>query len=323
MTRPLLYRILTILALLAGFLVPQGAWSQNYPNRPIRLIVPYGPGGNTDIVARVYGQKLSERLGQPVVFDNRGGAAGTLGVALAAQAPNDGYTLVIGDIGSMVIANHSIASLPYQATKDFAPIGLLSTVSLVVTTHPRSGLTSLQDVLNRARAQPGKLSYGSSGIGSPGHLATALLLSMAKVDMLHVPFKGGAQAVSGLLGEQVDMLIDGSAVAQVTGGRLKAIAVTGQRLAALPDVPGIGEIVPGYGFTNWWGLLAPAGTTADIVARLNAELQTISAMPDVRERLLGLGLAATSGSQQQFVDHLRGETEKVARVVKEANIKFE
>jgi len=323
MTRQSLFRILPMLVLLVGFLLPQGAWSQSYPSRPIRLIVPYGPGGNTDIVARVYGQKLSERLGQPVVFDNRGGAAGTLGVSLAAQAPNDGYTLVIGDIGSMVIANHSIPSLPYQATKDFVPIGLLSAVSLAVTTHPRSGFTSLQEVLNRARAQPGKLSYGSSGIGSPGHLATALLLSMAKVEMLHVPFKGGAQAVSALLGEQVDMLVDGSAVAQVTGGRLKALAVTGQRLPALPDVPGIGEVVPGYSFTNWWGLLAPAGTPAEIVARLNDELQKIAAMPDVRERLLGLGLSATSGTPLQFSDHLRTETEKVARVVKQANIKFE
>lgn len=312
-----------MLALLAGFLTAPCGWAQSYPNKPIRLIVPYGPGGNTDIVGRTYGQKLGERLGQPVVFDNRGGAAGTLGMSLAAQAPNDGYTLVIGDIGSMVIANHSVPALPYQATTDFAPIGLLSTVSLAVTTHPNSGITSLQDLLNRARAQPGKLTYGSSGIGSPGHLATALMLSMAKVDMLHVPFKGGAQAVGGLLGEQVDILIDGSAVAQITGGRLKAIAVTGERLAALPGVPGIGEVVPGYSFANWWALLAPAGTPADIVKRLSQELQQIAAMPDVRERLRGLGLAATSDTPQQFADHLRSETEKVARVVKEARIKFE
>jgi tripartite-type tricarboxylate transporter receptor subunit TctC len=230
---------------------------------------------------------------------------------------------VIGDIGSMVIANHSVPTLPYQALKDFAPIGMLSTVSLAVTTHPNSGITSLQDLLTRARAQPGKLTYGSSGIGSPGHLATALMLSMAKVDMLHVPFKGGAQAVGGLLGQQVDVLIDGSAVAQVTGGRLKAIAVTGERLAALPDVPGIGEVVPGYSFANWWALLAPAGTPPDIVARLSEELQKIAGLPEVRERLRGLGLAASSGTPQQFAEHLRSETEKVARVVKEANIKFE
>lgn len=322
MTRQLL-RILPMLALLAGFLTTPFGWAQSYPNKPIRLIVPYGPGGNTDIVGRTYGQKLGERLGQPVVMDNRGGAAGTLGMHLAAQAPNDGYTLVIGDIGSMVIANHSVPTLPYQSTKDFAPIGLLSTVSLAVTTHPNSGITSLKELLNRARAQPGKLTYGSSGIGSPGHLATALMLSMAKVDMLHVPFKGGAQAVGGLLGEQVDVLIDGSAVAQVTGGRLKAIAVTGERLAALPDVPGIGEIVPGYSFSNWWALLAPAGTPADIVKRLNDELRLIGAMPDVRERLRGLGLVVNNNTPLQFADQLRIETEKVARVVKEANIKFE
>ncbi len=319
------FRITTILLLLllACLLLPLGAAAQVYPARPLRLIVPYAPGGNTDIVARIYGQKLAERLGQPVVFDNRGGAAGSLGMAMAAKAPNDGYTVVIGDLGSLVIANHAVPQLPYQAVRDFVPIALVSAVSIAVTTHPRSTLTSFEDILNRARAQPGKLTYGTSGVGSPSHLAMELLRSITQVDMLHVPFKGGAQAVTALLGEQIDFLVDGTAVAQVKAGRLKALAVTGPRLAALPDTAGIGETVRDFSFTNWWGFLAPAGTPPEAVNRLNEEFRQIAALPEIRERLNALGLAAQSGPPQQFAEHLRIETDKVARIVKDANIKFE
>ncbi|MEO6626726.1 MAG: tripartite tricarboxylate transporter substrate binding protein [Burkholderiaceae bacterium] len=309
--------------LLVACLVPALAAAQSFPSRPIRLIVPYAPGGNTDIVARIYSQKLSERLGQPVVIDNRGGAIGTLGVALAAKAPNDGYTIVIGDLGSMVIANHAVQGLSYNSQKDLAPIALVSSVSIVVTTHPKSPFNSFEEILARARAQPGKLTYGTGGTGSPGHMAMELVRAMTKVDVLHVPFKGGAQAVTALLGEQIDFLVDGTALAQVKGGKLKAIAVTGPRLPALPDTPGIGETVPGFAFTNWWGFLAPAGTPADAINRLNEEFRFIAALPEVREKLSGLGLAAQSGTAQQFADHLRLETEKVGRIVRDAGIKFE
>ena len=309
--------------LLAACLLPIVASAQTFPSRPIRLIVPYAPGGNTDIVARIYSQKLAERLGQPVVIDNRGGAIGTLGVALAAKSPNDGYTIVIGDLGSMVIANHAVQGLPYQPQKDFAPIAMVSSVSIVVSTHPKSSFNTFDDILTRARAQPGKLTYATSGSGSPGHLAMELVRALTKVDVLHVPFKGGAQAVTALLGEQIDFLVDGTALGQVKGGKLKAIAVTGPRLPALPDTPGIGETVKGFSFTNWWGFLAPAGTPAEVVNRLNDEFRQIAALPDVRERLSGLGLAAQSTTPQQFAEHLRSETEKVERIVRDANIKFE
>jgi tripartite-type tricarboxylate transporter receptor subunit TctC len=320
---PVMFRVLPRLLLLAACLAPLAVAAQAYPSRPIKLIVPYAPGGNTDIVARIYGQKLAERIGQPVVFDNRGGAAGSMGVGIAAKSPNDGYTIVIGDLGSMVIANHAVPLLPYQAQKDFAPIALVSAVSIAVTTHPKSTLNSFEDILARARAQPGKVTYGTAGIGSPSHLAMELVRSITKVDMLHVPFKGGAQAVAALLGEQIDFLVDGTAVGQVKGGRLKAIAVTGPRLAALPDTPGIGETVKGFSFTNWWGFLAPAGTPAEAVNRLNEQFRLIAELPEIRERLSGLGLAAQSGTPQQFADHLRSETEKVDRIVKDAGIKFE
>ena len=311
-----------LLPAVAG-LCAAAATAQPYPSQPVKLIVPYPPGGNTDIVARLYAQKLSERLGQPVVIDNRGGAAGTLGVGIAAKSPNDGYTLVIGDLGSLVIGPLSKPGIGYDPQKDFAAVSLVSTVSIVVTANPKSGINSMPDLLARAKAQPGKLNAGTGGQAGPGHLALELLRTMAGVDIVHVPFKGGAAATTALLGEQVDVVIDGSAMGQVKGGKLKAIAVTGPRLPALPDVPGIGETVKGYEFTNWWGILAPAGAPAAAVTRLNQELTAIAAMPDVREKLSDLGLAAQSSTPQQFADLVRTETDKVAKIVKDARIKFE
>ena len=309
--------------LAAACLVPSWAVAQPYPSRAIRLIVPYAPGGHTDIVARIFGQKLGERIAQPVVFDNRGGATGTLGVGVAAKSPNDGYTIVIGDLGSMVIANHAIPNRPYDPQKDFAPIGLVTGVSIVVTVNPKSPSAGFEDLLARARAQPGKVTYGTSGVGSPSHMAMELVQSMTRAAFLHVPFKGGAQAVTALIGEQIDFLVDGAAFGQVKGGRLKALAVTGPRLPALPDTPGIGEAVKGFEFTNWWGFLAPAGTPAEAIGRLNEEFRQIAALPEIRDRLSGLGLAARSGTPQQFAEHLKSETEKIDRIVRDAGIKFE
>ena len=322
MTRAL-FKTLAGWALITACLLPAWAAAQPYPSRPIKLIVPYPPGGNTDIVGRLYGQNLSERIGQPVVIDNRGGAAGTLGLGVAAKSPNDGYTLTIGDLGSLVIAKFANPNVTYDPQSDFAPVGLVSTVSIVVTANPKFSASTFTEFLALARAQPGKLTYGTSGVGAPSHLAFELLRSMTKIDVVHVPFKGGAQAVTALIGEHVDVVVDGAAFAQVKAGRLKALAVTGPRLPALPDVPGIGESVPGFSFTNWWGILAPAGTPAEAVGRLNEALRQIAATPEVGERLASLGLAAQSSSPEQFADHIRTETEKVGRIVKGANIKFE
>ena len=315
--------LLGIAACLAASVLATDTSAQAYPSRPIKLIVPYAPGGNTDIVARIFGQKLSERIGQPVVFDNRGGATGTLGVGVAAKSPPDGHTIVIGDLGSMVIANHAIPNRPYDPVKDFAPIGLVTGVSIVLTANPKSPAATFEDLLARARAQPGKVTYGTAGIGSPSHMAMELVQSMTKASFLHVPFKGGAQAVTALIGEQIDFLVDGAAFGQVKGGRLKALAVTGPRLPALPDTPGIGETVKGFEFTNWWGFLAPTGTPAEAINRLNDEFKQIAATPEIRERLSGLGLATRSGTPQQFAEHLKSETEKIGRIVKDANIRFE
>ncbi len=314
-------RLLT-LVLATALAMPFAAAAQSYPDKPIRFIVPYPPGGNNDIVARIYAQKLSERLGQSMVVDNRGGAAGTLGVGLAVKAPNDGYTVVIGDLGSLIIAPLANPAVGYSY-RDLTPIGLMATVSIVVSANPNSPDNSIGDFLARAKAQPGKLTYGTSGVGAPSHLAMEYLRSRTGVDILHVPYKGGAQAVAGLLGGQVDIVVDGAAMAQVKAGKLKALAVTGPRLPALPDVPGIGETIPDFSFTNWWGLLAPAGAPADVVKRLNAEINAVAVMPDVRDKLRDLGLAAQGDSPQQFADRLRTEAERVARIVKDAAIKLE
>ena len=308
---------------IAAVLAPAAAQAQAYPARPIKLIVPYPAGGNTDIVARAYSQKLTERLGQPVVVDNRGGAAGTLGMGIAAKSPNDGYTMVIGDLGSLVIGPISKPDIGYNPQNDLAAVGLLATVSIVVSAHPKSPDATFAAFLARAKANPGKLTYGTGGVGGPAHLAMEQLRTMTGIDIVHVPFKGGAQAVTGLLGEQVDIVVDGTAMAQVTAGKLKGLAVTGPRLPAIPDVPGIGEVVPGYNFTNWWGFLMPAGSPPEAIRRVNEELVAIAAMPDVRDRMRDLGLAAKSGTPRELGDLVRDETAKVSRIVKDANIKFE
>ncbi len=316
-------RTLLPLALLAASLAPIVALAQPWPSRPVKVIVPYPPGGNTDIIARAYTQPLAERLGRPVIVENRGGAAGMLGMGIAAKSPNDGYTIAIGDLGSMVIATFVNPALPYAPQKDFAPVSLLATVSVVVTVVPASPLGSIGDLLASARANPGKLTYGTAGIGTINHLAFEQLRRMTGVDMLHVPFKGGAQALTALLGGEIDVLVDGTAFAQVRNGRLKAIAVTGPRAAALPDVPSIGETVPGFASTNWWGFVAPAGSPAAAIDRLNEELRQIAAQPELRERLTGLGINPHASSPREFAELVRTETEKVGQIVREAGIKFE
>jgi tripartite-type tricarboxylate transporter receptor subunit TctC len=314
---------ITIVVAALAWLAPALVTAQPYPSKPIKFIVPYPPGGNTDIVGRTFAQKLSERLGQPVVVENRGGAAGTIGMAVAAKSPADGYTLVIGDLGSLVIATFSNPNLPYNPQKDLAPIGIVTSVSIVVTANLKSPDNTIDDLLARARANPGKITYGTAGAGSPGHLAVELLRSMTKVDLVNVPYKGGAPAVTDLLGGQVDIVVDGAAFAQVKGGKLKALAVTGPRLPALPHVGGIGESVKGDEFTNWWGNHAPARTPPEAVKKINDELTAIAALPEIRERLTGLGLAAQGSTPEQFAEHLKAETEKVDKIVKTANIKFE
>ena len=309
-----------LLALVVCAWTPLAA-AQAYPSKPIKLIVPYPPGGNTDIVARIFGAKLSERLGQPIVYDNRGGAAGRIGAGVAAKSPADGYTLVIGDLGTLVIASFADPNLQYSPTKDFAPISLVTSVSIVVTANPDFPVNTFPEFLARARANPGKLTYATGGAGGPGHLAFEMLRSMAKIDIVHVPYKGGAPAIVDTIGGRVDVLVDGSAFGQLKGGKLKALAVTGPRLPALPDVPGIGESVPGFNFTNWWGFLAPAGTPPDVVAKLSQAVSDAVKSPEVTGKFNELGIIPVGNSSEQAAAFLRDEVAKWGKVIRTAGVK--
>lgn len=294
-----------------------------YPDRPLKLIVPFPPGGNTDVVARMFGHELAQSLGQPVVVENRGGAGGSIGATAAAKSPPDGYTLFIGDIGTLGINSFAYPNLAYDPLKDFAPVSLLASVSIVMTARPNFPADSFQEFLALARANPGKFTYASNGAGGVGHLSFEMLRSLAKIDLRHVPYKGGAPAVADLMGGHVDVLIDGAAFSQVKAGKLKALAMTGERIPTLPDVPSIAEAgVPDYKFTNWWGFLAPAGTDPSIIDKLSTEIRRIATMPEIVDRLVDAGITAGGSTPQAFADLIRTENEKIGRIIVESSIQF-
>jgi tripartite-type tricarboxylate transporter receptor subunit TctC len=294
--------------------------------KPITIIVPFSAGGSVDATARLIGQKLADRLKQSVVVENVGGAGGVIGVARAVQAAPDGYTLVLGADSPIAIA-HLVApaSVKYDALKDLAPIGLVTTAPMVIVARPSLPASNLAELLALARAQPGKLSYGTSGIGTVLQLAMEILKEQAKVDIVHVPYRGGAQIVSDVIGNQLDLavLVSISAVPQVQSKRLKAIAVTSeQRLASLPDVAAIAETpaFKGYNVVAWTGLFAPARTAPAIVERLGRELDAVLRSDEVRAKLAEQGAVAGSGTPGAFASFVAREDERYARIVKAANI---
>ncbi len=295
-----------------------------YPNRPLKLIVPYPPGGNTDLVARLFGVHLATALGQPVIVDNRGGAAGSIGMSAAAKSPADGYTVVIGDVGSLVVNRFAQPNLAYDPLKDFAPISLISTVSIVVTARSDFPANTFVEFLALARANPGKYTCATAGTGTIGHLSLESLMSMANIQVRHVPYKGGAPALTDLLGGHVDLMIDGAAFSQARAGKIKTLAVTGDRIGAMPNVPTIAESgVPGYRFSNFWGYLMPAGTPKEIVDRVAVEIQRIATQPAVRKQLTESGITAASSSPQVFSTLIRSENEKIEGIIKSAKISFQ
>lgn len=300
--------------------------AQEYPRSPIRIVVPFPPGGGTDVLARLLGQKLNESWGQAVVTDNRAGANGTIGAALVAKAPPDGYTLLLVPSGFAV--NPSMyPRLPFNAERDFAPITQLAASPLLVVVHPSLPATSIKSLIALAKAQPGRINYASSGNGSPPNLATEQFKLMAGVNMLHVPYKGGGPAVVDLLAGNVQVYFNAilQALPYAKSGKLRPLAVTSpKRFAAVPDMPTIAEAgVPGYGFTNWYGLLAPAGTPKDIVARVNAEVAKILRHPDVKERLAADGAEVVASPPEQFAAFLREEMAKFAKIVRASGMKIE
>jgi tripartite-type tricarboxylate transporter receptor subunit TctC len=297
--------------------------ASGYPNKLVKLIVPFPAGGNFDIIARTYSNPLAEALGQTIVVENRAGAAGTIGTTAAARAAPDGYTLVIGDIASLCINRFANADLQYEPIKDFAPISLAATVSVVVTARKDFPASTFQEFLALARANSRKFTCGTGGTGSLGHLALELLMSMTAIEIVHVPYRGGALAATDLLGGHIDLLIDGAALSYARDGLIKPLAATGDRIQALPNVPTIAEAgVPGFHLENFWGFLAPIGTPAPIIERINVELNRIAAAPAVRGKLESGGIRAKASTPQELASIIRSSTDKIGEIVMKANIKF-
>ena len=313
-------------ALALALLTAASVWAQGYPNKPVKLVVPYPPGGPTDIVARVIAERLQAQTGQTFVVENRAGAGGNLGAEAVARAPADGYTLLIATTAHAI--NMSVfKSLNYDVKRDFAPVSLLTQGPLVLVVHPGSGLASVKDVIAKAKADAGGLPYASSGNGQSTHLSAELFASMAGVKLNHVPYKGSAPALQDVIGGQVPMMFDTmlSAMPHVKTGALRALAITGaQRSAAAPDLPTIAESgLPGYQAYAWNGLLAPAGTPLDVIARLSDELKKALALPAVQERFGTQGFAATWTSPAQTGAFISAEVDKWRAVAAQSGAKVD
>jgi tripartite-type tricarboxylate transporter receptor subunit TctC len=300
---------------------------QPYPNRPIKFIVPFPPGGNLDFIARTIQPRLSDALGQQVVIENKGGAGGIIGAEYAARQPADGYTIFLGNTGTLGIYPAVYPKLTYDPIKDFAGVGLTSTNAVLAALHPSVPANTLKDFIAYAKAHPGKVAAGVAGSGSLLHFATELLKSQAGIDLLVVPYKGSGPAVTDLLGGQVQLLIDAPPVtmSHIKAGRLKALAVLGpKRSALLPDVPTVAEAgVPGYALSNWFGLLAPAGTPKEVLLKLNADLIRVLKDEDIRKKISEMGADAVGNSAQEFGAAMRAESAQWAEVIKAADIRAE
>ncbi len=303
------------------------ASAQGYPNRTIRLVVPFPAGGTTDILARAVSQKLTEALGQAVVVDNRAGAAGNIGSDLVAKSTPDGYTLLMGTVGTHAINPSLYSKMPYDHYKDFVPVVLVAGVPNVLVVNPALPVNSVADLIKLAKEKPGQINFASSGSGTSIHLSGELFKTMAGVDMTHIPYKGSSPALTDLIGGQVQIMFDNlpSSLPQIKAGKLRAIAVTSMKRApALPDIPTINESgLPGFEASSWFGVLAPAGTPASIVTRINAEVNKWLESADAREKLLGQGAEAAGGSPEQFAAYIRVESEKWAKVVKASGAKVD
>jgi tripartite-type tricarboxylate transporter receptor subunit TctC len=300
----------------------EGAPAQTYPDKPIRLVVPFSAGGTTDILARAVGQKLGEHLGQQVVVDNKPGAGGNIGSDIVAKSAPDGYTLVMGTVGTHAINASLYKKMPYDHIKDFVPVSLVALVPNILVVHPSVPANSVKELIAYAKANPGKLNFASSGNGTSIHLSGELFKTTAGVEMTHVPYKGSAPAVTDLLGGQVQLMFDNmpSALPHVKAGKLKALGVTtAKRFPAAPDIPTIAEAgVPGYEASSWFGVLAPAGTPKEIVNKLSSEIAKILQTPEIKERLLSQGAEPVGNTPDQFTAFIKAETAKWAKVVKES-----
>lgn len=300
------------------------AQAQSYPEKSIRIVVPFAVGGIADTFARVIGQKLSDSWGQPVVVENKGGAGGNIGADFVAKSPADGYTIVMGNIGTHAVNPYLIKNMPFDPFKDFVPIAHVLDAEGLLVVHPSVNAKTVPEIVALAKSKPGALTYASGGMGTTSHLAGELFKSMAKVDIVHVPYKGNAPAIADLVGGQTQMAFATmpTVLPQVKAGRLRAIAVIGPtRAPALPDVPTIAESLPGFEVSNWIGFFAPAGTPSPIVAKINAEVQKIMQQPDVQQRLAAEGAKFVPTTPESFAAFQKNEAAKWSKAIAEAGIK--
>src|SRR5437879_3360208 len=313
-------------AALCALLLGICAHAQDYPTRPVRIVVPFAPGGPNDIIVRLVAQKLTETWGQAFVVENRPGAGGNIGTDFVAKAAPDGYTLLSVGPGSLII-NPLIGKVPYDTARDFAPVTLMARAPNALVAHPSLAANSVKELIALARSQPGRIDYGSGGNGSTPHLAGALFAAMAGISLTHVPYKGTAPAMADLIGGQVQIAFLGipTVLPHVRSGKLRVLAVTGKRRSPeLPGVPTVDEAgAPGYELSPWYGLLAPAGTPRAIIGGLNAAVTQVLRIAEMKEKLAAQGAEVAGGSPEEFADLIRADSSNWPRIVKDAGIRIE
>jgi tripartite-type tricarboxylate transporter receptor subunit TctC len=311
----------------AVVLISGPASADTYPNQPIKFVVPFPPGGTTDILARVFAQKMSEAWGQSVVVENRSGAGGIIGTEYVAHAAPDGYTILLGTIGTHAVNTSLYKKLPYDPEKDFAPITLLATLPNLLAINPSLPIANLKELIAYAKANPGKLSFASAGAGTASHLAGEMFRRLAGVDIVHVPYRGSSPALTDLIAGQVSMTFDymPSALPYVRSGKLRALAVTGlSRAKAAPEIPTMIEGgLPGFNIVTWYAVFAPKGTPPEIVSKIRNTIATVATAPEIVKRMDDLAVDLVASSPEELARFQRGEIERWAKVIHDANIKVE
>jgi len=303
------------------------AAAQSYPTKPVRWVIPFPPGGGTDTISRTLAQKLSETWHQQVIADNRPGSGGTIGLAIAAKLPADGYNLVLGQLANVAIAPALYPKLQYDPVKDFTPISLALTSPLILVVHPSVPAKNVKELIALARAKPDSITFGSPGNGTTGHLATEIIRSEGKVRMVHIPYKGAVPAFTGLLGGEIAVYMSSiqPAIPMLKAGRVRALGVTSaKRIPSLPDVPTIAESgLPGYEVTNWYGVMAPAGVPKDVLTKIHADVEKALKLKDVQQRFEAEGGDPTPTTPEQFAAFIKNEVVKWGKAVKESGAKVE
>ncbi|MFC4522435.1 Bug family tripartite tricarboxylate transporter substrate binding protein [Cupriavidus pinatubonensis] len=297
-----------------------------YPQKPVTLIVPWAAGGSTDILARVLSEHLTRSLGQPVIVDNKPGASGNIGSAMVARAKPDGYTLLVGSMSTHAMNPALMANMPFRGVEDFTPLGLLAYVTNTMVVHPSVPAKNVKELIAYAKANPGKLAYASAGPGSTNHLSAVLFERMAGVQMLHVPYKGGAPAVVDTVAGQTQLLFSAGTqtLPHVKAGKLRLLAVTeAKRSPLLPDTPTVAETVPGYELAVWYGAFGPKGMPAELVARLNREINAVMSLPEVKSKMNAIGVETATSTPQQFGTILRKDADRYGKLIRELGIQAE